>query len=410
MERRTFLRLSAAAALVGGLIDIDEAVASGCAVVTATDANLLAAPSVASLTSWNQNKLMFWIDGPMNSRLPGYSGGLATRARISIAYDLIESNNHYVESVSLVEKEGSNRTLLQQVHYGPGMGTVTGRQPYTVFENLNLKTASNVTYEVIYVTVRTTPSGQVVEYLKLDITHAEPSRFDYAHIASIAEAGNQFAAFMLDDIRSTNQYYFQGSANPQHSNSALQKSGYVTTPFGATFESVHTARAWVKKIAPRGATDAGDFEIEVDFMHGDAGDAHYMRYFLVLDPVGRVLGGVRRTFGDKAGGPNKVLIRRGFFSPEWGSSDPRATSFAANNPSMAAGTTHKYNHVVGGTTVKYGVLVQAPGITVPDLTSGAGLTEYNNWIGKLSILDCPHVSIYTDDRFHAVARATLRLR
>jgi hypothetical protein len=33
-----------------------------------------------------------------------------------------------------------------------------------------------------------------------------------------------------------------------------------------------------------------------------------------------------------------------------------------------------------------------------------------NYIGSLSILDCPHINIYTDDRFHAVARASIKLR
>ena len=48
------------------------------------------------------------------------------------------------------------------------------------------------------------------------------------------------------------------------------------------------------------------------------------------------------------------------------------------------------------------------GGAIPEIAANS--TEYQRYISNVNILDCPYVSIYTDDKFHAIARFTLRLR
>ena len=127
-----------------------------------------------------------------------------------------------------------------------------------------------------------------------------------------------------------------------------------------------------------------------------------MRYFLVLDPVGRVLGGVRRIHGDtitidpKTGerilGPHKVLVKRGFHTPK----------HATNSPGLEV-LPERYKDYDGKSYLE---LHDGP------LPKNKKLDPEKKklYINSLSILDCPFISIYTDDRFHAIARFSIRLR
>ena len=385
MERRTFLKWSAAAAVAGSVIDIDAAFAAGeCKAVgdisSAANSVLTKTPSNAS------QELLYWIDGPMNAGLPGYSGGLQTRARLSCTMNMLHTAASFIESVSLVEDPAGSKTLIAQTFYGPSAGTTKGRAPYTVFENLDLDYSKN--YQILYVK----NVGGMITVYQHTIVQPEPSRFDYNH--ALGDQAESFMPDLVGELRKTNLYHFKDKAT--------KKTGYVTTPFGATNEGDHTARAHIKKIETSGP-NKGDFEIEIDFMHDDSdSDAHYMRYFLVLDPVGRVLGGVRRIHGDtitidpKTGerilGPHKVLVKRGFHTPK----------HATNSPGLEV-LPEIYKDYDGKSYLE---LHDGP------LPKNKKLDPEKKklYINSLSILDCPFISIYTDDRFHAIARFSIRLR
>ncbi len=381
MERRTFLKWSAAAAVAGSVIDIDAAFAAGeCKAVGDISS---AASSVLSKPASNAGKeLLYWIDGPMNVGLPGYSGGLQTRARLSCTMNMLHTAASFIESVSLVEDPAGSKTLLAQTFYGPSAGTITGRAPYTVFENLELD--YNKSYQILYVK----NVGGMITVYQHTIMNPRPSRFDYTHApGSLLEQVESFMPDLVGELRDSNRYYFESDAT---------KTGYVTTPFGTT-QAGHHARAHIKNIVTSGA-NKGDFEIEIDFMHGDANDAHYMRYFLVLDPVGRVLGGVRRIHGD--GVTSKVLVKRGFHTPRH--PDP------AKSP---ASLLEKYNYDGKSYLELHGKKItnstNPPSLVEIQLLNAAQKIQY---IDSLSILDCPFISIYTDDRHHAIARFSIRLR
>ena len=86
-----------------------------------------------------------------------------------------------------------------------------------------------------------------------------------------------------------------------------------------------------------------------------------MRYFLVMDPVGRILGGLKRTFGD--------------------TTYPNGTGSFVHT--MVRG-------LVGDTT-------------------GFSSAEKAEMSAR-SILDCPYVMVFVEDKYDALARVTLRLR
>jgi hypothetical protein len=379
MERRTFLKWSAAAAVAGSVIDIDAAFAAGeCKAVG--DISSAASSVLAKMPSNAGKELLYWIDGPMNTGLPGYSGGLQTRARLSCTMNMLHTAASFIESVLLVEDPAGSKTLIAQTFYGPSAGTTTGRAPYTVFENLELDYTKN--YQILYVK----NVGGMITVYQHTIEKPEPSRFDYKHApGELAQQAESFMPDLVEELRDSNRYHF--TSDPT-------KTGYVTTPIGTT-QAGHHARAHIKNIVTSG-DNKGDFEIEINFMHGDGDDAHYMRYFLVLDPVGRVLGGVRRIHGDGVTG--KVLVKRGFHTPRHGS------SLASLGEKYKDDNKVSYLELHGK---RITTATNSPSLVDIQLLNAAQRIQY---INSLSILDCPFISIYTDDRHHAIARFSIRLR
>lgn len=392
IERRTFLKLSAAAAAAGVVIDFEAAAADGACKVIGDVTKESAAP-LGLMAGTAGKELLYWIDGPMNTGLPTYSasGGLLTRARLSMTMAISHNETlGWLESVTLAE----GNSIIAQNFYGSSAGTVTGKAPYTVFENLDLDFAKE--YKVIY--VKSEKDGTLTAYVHT-IKNPEPSRFDYTHFSymSAADRDSHFLPDLAKELEATNQYHFAADDT---------KNGYVTTPYGVTNSGPHTCRARILRIEGIGAKDGsnnniqGDFEIEVEFMHGGESDAHYMRYFLVLDPVGRILGGVRRIVGDglDTAAKRTVLVKRGFHTPL--------------HPTASAGITKLYSDSKG---TDYGRLHGTIQIDRNDPTKTAPIdalseAEVKQYITSMNILDCPFVTILTDDRFHAIARCCLRLR
>ncbi|MEN9528271.1 MAG: hypothetical protein RI932_144 [Pseudomonadota bacterium] len=389
LERRTFLKLSAAAVMAGGVLDLDAAYAQGVCKVISDPMSPAEKPLSAASTPADY-KLLFWIDGPMNEGLPGYSGNLMTRARLSVTMKSAQTRGsgmtpaEYIESVSLVRVVSpTQKVLMAQSFFSAETATESGRAPYAVFENLDLSSSGK--YEVIISQF----SNNMMNVYKHTLENPRPSRFDYKHVIGGGmplDFAQSFITDLAGDIKESNQYFFTGQGP--------DNNGYINTPFGVSIGGPHTCRARILEIK----TD-GDFRIEVDFMHGDADSAHYMRYFLVLDPVGRVLGGVRRIFGDGVTG--KVEVRRGFFTPV----HPTASAGVPATPGKdyRDANNKEYRRLHGQRITSR----MDPALISIQALSPA---QEANYIGSLSILDCPHINIYTDDRFHAVARASIKLR
>ncbi|NBW81346.1 hypothetical protein EBR21_06290, partial [bacterium] len=200
-------------------------------------------------------------------------------------------------------------------------------------------------------------------------------------------------------------------------------TGFVTTPFGTWQTGPHTARARIQKIN----ADNGDFEILLEFMHDDPrDDAHYMRYFLVLDPVGRVLGAVRRIKGGDSypasGYP--ILVRKGFWTPInktiYASlpADEQKKCYGHRTSDNALITNQSDLNATGveiyarlhvrhnDTHTALDTTVGTNGFWLPSDPNDPKYKQLN----AVNIINCPHIQILTDDKLHALARCTMRLR
>lgn len=399
IERRALLKWTAAALVAGKAVDFEEVFAAGeCKAVEPAQASAEVAQKILMAKAMPaNNEFLYWIDGPITDGLPDYptkagNDRFGQRGRLACVMNTTHTKAEYIESVTLVEV--GQAAPLAQVFYGPGSGlTQTGKAPYTIFENLALD--SSKTYRVIY--VKNKGEGKELSVFQHTIVQPRQSRFDLRHLIKSGADGVEggeghltkqqvddlYPPFLMGELRQNNNYF--ATQDPM----ASTRTGLVQTPFSATFnDAAHTAVAYVKNIVPAGLNNSGDFEIQVHFMHGDGDASHYMRYFLVLDPVGRVLGGVRRSHGD--GVSANVLVKRGFHTPASSAVDGKTLRYMHEN---------KFYYDIFGTSAVDGQPIMA--LTPQDKVK---------FIDSINILDCPYVQILTDDRFHAIARCIMRLR
>jgi len=194
LERRTFLKLSAAAVLAGSVVDFESALAaetasSGTGLAVLVD-DILQKPATNA-----GNGLLYWIDGPMNKGLSGttaYSGDLLTRARLACTMVMEHgTNNTYLESVTLVELSGGSKKVLQQVIHGSTVQTQTKRAPYTIFENLDLDTSKD--YQLIFVK----SAGSMITIYQHTILDPEASRMDFLHLPYSGNDSDMSQSFFL---------------------------------------------------------------------------------------------------------------------------------------------------------------------------------------------------------------------
>ncbi len=282
--------------------------------------------------------LQFWLDGLH------FEGGSSGSNIISNATLAIFSSDHtmtlqsYVESVALIDSVSG--TPLAMKYFRASDKTSTGKAPYIIFENLNLKYAGR--YLVIY-TVR---SGEKIMVHTYDLAKATRSTFANAQVRVPLDLKNKMRE--------------SGGMEAFLKDTQLDYVGTITSPYIYYTKndlSTHAATSVIESIS-----NDGKFTIAINGMHADVNAGHFMRYFIVADPVGRLLGLVERTF--VASGPVPVQ---------------RVTELSSNKALMD--------------TLKAAV----PG----DTWSAADIANIN---------DCPYVQIITDDKFDAIARQVVRLR
>ncbi|MEN9825420.1 MAG: hypothetical protein RI953_1165 [Pseudomonadota bacterium] len=432
MDRRQLLKWTAAAVAVGKFMNFQEALAAGeCTQIgNLSDLNkgLEGVSKILSSTNAAAAKnFLYWIDGPMNAALNGFGTSQTTRARLSCTMHLQQSSNSFIETVILAD--ASYNIIAQQFYNYDSRLPVGSYAPYTVFENLPLDKSK--IYKVIYVQNNGMNPAVVYEH---EIKDPQPSRFDYAHLSVEArtehilsiltsELNALSTATSMDGLPPSVNYRFANWEAGKTTATETPGTGFVTTPFGTWQAGDHTARARIQKIN----SDNGDFEILVEFMHNDPqSDAHYMRYFLVLDPVGRVLGAVRRIKGGD-GYPtsvSNVLIRKGFWTP---------INLTIFNSLPDAEKQRCYGHRLSDNALitnqsdltTSGVQIFARlHVRHNDAHTALDATVGNNgfWLpadpadqkykqlNAVNIINCPHIQILTDDKLHALARCSMRLR
>lgn len=314
MDRRQFIKMTGAFGLASPLLSFDQ--------LLAADKCEWVIPEIKKTAKDVQpGVLQYWIDGLHL----GTRSDIKSRANVAVFMDLKQTDTSFVEAVLLV---GPDKNTLGARYFDATMKMKDGHVPYVIFDNITLDATK--TYSVIF-TVR---EGSNVHLYTGAIDKPEISRLNTAFLPQ--QMRDDFKTFLVGN-----------TANPT--------PGLITTPFQYYTQnglSAHCARGRFLDIQANGS-----FQINIDFMHGDVKAEHYMRYFLVMDPVGRLLGFHKRSFGD-----------------------PNNNGNGANTWTLSAITE-----------------TQKTQFNIPPLQVA-------------DIRDCPYVMIYTEDSFDAIARSSIRLR
>ena len=265
-------------------------------------------------------KLQYFVDGlHFNDRT-----NINSRANVSLFIEEQQTPERYVERVVLTDMVGN--TLGVQ-YFDAEDKMSQGFVPYVIFENIR------IAYDQVYKLYYQVRKGEEVELYYSEIQNVRRSLFNGSSLPK--QVVDDFKIFRgNNDGLFTTAFEFQLGVNPQ----------------------LHSAKGTIRAIGA-----ANDFSIDVELMHGDANAAHFMRYFIVADPVGRILGMQRRNLGD-----------------------PVSTNVA---PFGGAG---------------------AMTVTAMNDAQAVGMGIRPEDVAKIN--DCPYIQIYTEDVQDALARSSIRLR
>ena len=214
--------------------------------------------SSESSIACDPEKCIFWIDGIYIDK-----SRLNIRANLTFLLKFNQKEDHFIDKVVLAD--GDKNTLGVR-YFEPEDKISSGYPPYLIFQNIDLAKSRR-----FFLVFRVIESGDSLIYRKTLSSHnMRRSRLDSSELPARIRLD-------LDKAHSgiiTNLLQFRSRLGPK------------------TVRQ-HQVRAMLRQI-----TSDNRFIIRVYFFHSDADATHYNRYFLVTDPVGRLLGLSRRSFGD----------------------------------------------------------------------------------------------------------------
>jgi hypothetical protein len=272
--------------------------------------------SVDGLELLSAERMQYFVDGlHFNDR-----SNIPSRANIAFFIQEQQLAERYVERVVLTDAIGN--TLGVQ-YFEADDRTSQGLVPYVIFENIQL------TFDQVYNIFYQVRMGTDIELHHAQLQNAKRSLLNSSSLPETVL--NDFAAY-------------RGENN-----------GLITTAYELYTgdAGLHSARGYIRDIS-----SDNSFQIDIELMHGDIDAGHFMRYFIVADPVGRLLGMKKRNLNDPID-----------------TTSPAGANAMSINPMSDAEA-------------------QALNITPADVAK---------------INDCPYVQIYTEDVFDALARSTIRL-
>lgn len=323
MDRRRLMKLAGAMGVGTVFVSPQELFAAGeCDKIFIDNGKITADQAGATL--------QFWIDGLHY----GARTDLKSRANITLFMDLTQSASSYVEAVVLMD---ANKRTMGARYFDSSTKMSTGHVPYVRFDNIELNHESD--YHVVYTVKNNTSSKLYTAKISKPVTSALKETW--------------LPQKMRDDFKT----FLKGNtANPTPGLFSSQFQFYTQNGL-----ENHTARGRVKELGSN-----GDFKINIDFMHGDAGADHYMRYFIAMDPVGRLLGFYKRT----------------------GEADASRTVASTQPNPAAGGKAIDVMRITAEQKAEYGI---------PDLQVA-------------NINDCPYIQFFTEDSYDALARNIIRFR
>lgn len=334
-SRRGFVHTLGSCGVAAMVLRSTDALSGHCAYVNDANQNFNAQPSFGTVR--------YWIDG-MHF---GADSDLPSRANIALFVDVNQTASSFVSKVFLTDPD--NNVLAAQF-LSDNEKTISGKVPYIIFENIALDPATS--YRIVFVIKEGAETTEYVSTVNPGLT-----AYDVNHQYLPNRFRTDLGTFLVD-----------GSMNIT--------PGLLSSPFRYFTDnglSHHCARARFNSIGVDGS-----FSVNVDFMHGDANASHFMRYFIVLDPVGRILGFHKRDFAD----PNKNsagnLVVNGSHAEIVRLSDDLRTCFDPQTNTQ--------------TGVSKMAFYDIPASAIAD------------------IRDCPYVQVVTDCNYDGVFKSTIRLR
>lgn len=203
------------------------------------------------------SSLQYWVDG-----IHFQSSTLKSRANISCFLDVKQKIDEFVESVVLTD---SSNKVIGAYYYDASTKMSTEHVPFVIFENIELDHLQS--YRVFYVVKKGTESLLYLHEI------ANPAR-------------SSMNSHFLPEIIRQDFVQFVYEKTP----------GLLTNPFQFYTHNginTHSAKGHILDIG-----SDGSIKVDMELMHGDAHKNHYMRYFMILDPVGRIVGYVKRDWNE----------------------------------------------------------------------------------------------------------------
>lgn len=380
MDRRTLMKLTGAMGIGVTFIDPDELFAQD-----PMNCDKIKIENTKIDYEQTSGSVYYWIDG--NNF--GARTNAKSRANISVFITLKQKESAFVESVVLID---DTKRVLGARYMDSSMKMVRGgHPPYVRFENIEIDPTK--TYKVIY-------SVKDGFQTTLFVTALSPKELPKGRTASENSALNESINWLPDKMRKDFSYFLiEGENTPS------KTPGLFTTPYQFYTDnglSNHCSRGVIKEIG-----SDGTFKINVEFMHDDTNDPyHFMRYFVIMDPVGRLLGFHKRDIND----PDRSSVDNGV---------------ELKNPILPtdAPATKEAKKKAGKWVEIVSLLSDTRKCFDPKTNTQTALSKVDFYqikdpnnpnpsdnIQIADIRDCPYIQIYTEDSYDAMARSIIRLR
>jgi hypothetical protein len=369
MDRRQLLKLTGAMGIGVTFLDPEKLYAAdpaNCEKIKIDDSG--------SKFEQTQGSIYYWIDG--NNF--GHRTNVKSRANISVFITLKQKDSAFVESVVLIDETGK---VLGARYLDASMKMVRGGfPPYVRFENIEINPKK--VYKVIYAVKDGFQTS-------LYVTSLSPKELPTGRTASENSALNESINWLPNKMRTDFSYFLvEGPNTPS------KTPGLFTTPFQFYTDAGldnHCSRAVIKEIG-----SDGNFKINVEFMHDDSrlpngtydpNSTHFMRYFVIMDPVGRLLGFHKRDASDINGKSS-------------------ATNLVVQGSHVEIMPLEKDTRTCWDPVAK--VQTNKTKVDFYNIKDPNRPAEDNIQIAD--IRDCPYIQIYTEDSYDAMARSIIRLR
>ena len=162
----------------------------------------------------------------------------------------------------------SSNKVIAAYYYDATTKMSTGHVPFVIFENIELDHTQS--YRVFYVVKKGSESLLYLHEI------ANPSR-------------SSMNSHFLPELIRQDFVQFIYEKTP----------GLLTNPFQFYTQNgidTHSAKGHILDIG-----SDGSIKVDMELMHGDSNESHFMRYFMILDPVGRIVGYVKRDWDPSVG-------------------------------------------------------------------------------------------------------------